>query len=71
MKTRLVRNVLFLSGICFCLVGVVILLFANRMVGVVFIVAGFIDLTTSFLLPRLMEMQASGSSENSSDNSGR
>lgn len=58
MKIDLIRNIMFASGVVFSIAGVVILLFANRMVGLAFIIAGFSDLVFSFVLPKLIERQS-------------
>lgn len=59
-KTDLIRKIMFASGVVFSIVGVFVLLFADRMVGLVFIVAGLSDLTMSFVLPKLTEKQSGG-----------
>ncbi|MBN1288770.1 MAG: hypothetical protein JXA49_03930 [Actinobacteria bacterium] len=71
MKTDLIRKILFISGTLFSLIGLFILLFADRLIGTVFIAVGLMDLTFSFILPKLIERQYSGSSDNGSRNNGQ
>lgn len=58
MKIKLIRNILFISGVVLSIAGLFVLLFADRFIGIVLVAVGLMDLVWSFILPKLMEKQS-------------
>ena len=55
--TSLVSGILVVSGLLFCLAGVLILLFLNVLAGMVLLVVGLADLASSVVISRSSGVQ--------------